>query len=94
MCKIHIRNLERYVQNLPTELILNLDEVGSQEWSDRKKRDIIIPHQPSLRRIEHSVPRKEKCISCIATISMAGDVLMPTLLIHRKMVDDAVWEDG
>jgi hypothetical protein len=41
-CKIHVRNLERYVQNVPTELILNLDEVGSQEWSDQKKREVII----------------------------------------------------
>jgi hypothetical protein len=49
MCKIHIWNLERYVQNVPAELILNLDEMGSQEWPDRKKRDVIIPHQPSPR---------------------------------------------
>jgi hypothetical protein len=25
---------------------------------------------------------------------MAGDMLMPLLVIHRKTVDDAVWEDG
>jgi hypothetical protein len=25
---------------------------------------------------------------------MAGNVLMPLLVIHRKTVDDAVWEDG
>jgi hypothetical protein len=25
---------------------------------------------------------------------MTGDVLMPLLVIHRKTVDDAVWEDG
>jgi hypothetical protein len=92
--KIHVRNLGRYVQNVPTELILNLDEVGSQEWSDRKKREVIIPHQHSPRRIEFSVPRKDKRISCITTISMAGDVLMPLRVIHRKTVDDAVWEDG
>jgi hypothetical protein len=49
-------------------------------------------HSPSTlsRGIEYSVPRKEKRISYITTISMAGDVLMPLLLIHRKTVDDAV----
>jgi hypothetical protein len=46
MCKIHVRNLQRYVQNVPSELILNFDEVGSQEWSDPKKRDVIIPINP------------------------------------------------
>jgi hypothetical protein len=31
MCKIHVRNLKPYVENVPAELILNNDEVGSQE---------------------------------------------------------------
>jgi hypothetical protein len=52
------------------------------------------PHQPSPWRIEHSVPRKEKRITCITTISSADDVLMPLLVIHQKTVDDAVWEDS
>jgi hypothetical protein len=94
MCNFHVQNLERYIQNVPTELILNLDEVGSQKWSNQKKRKIIIPYQASPRRIEYSVPRKEKCTSCITTISRACDVLMPFLVIHQKTGDDAVWEDG
>jgi hypothetical protein len=57
--RTHIRNLERYVNDVPTELILNVDEVGCQEWSDRKKRDEIIPHQERPCRIEYAVSRKE-----------------------------------
>jgi predicted metallo-beta-lactamase superfamily hydrolase len=49
MGKIHVRNLEQDVQNVPTELILNFDAVRSQEWSDRKKWEVIIPHQASPR---------------------------------------------
>jgi hypothetical protein len=94
MCKIHVHNLERHVQNVPTELILNLDEVVSQERSDGKNREIIIPRQASPWRIQYSVPRKEKRISGITMVSMAGDVLMPLLVIHRKTADDAIWEDG
>jgi hypothetical protein len=40
------------------------------------------------------VSRKEKRISCITTISMAGDALMPVLVIHLKTTDAAVWEEG
>ena len=90
----HIVNLERHLQNVPTELILNLDEVGSQDWADRKPRSVIVPHQARRVRIEYSVPRSEKRISCIAAISMAGDTLMPLLVIHRKTIDQAVWEEG
>jgi hypothetical protein len=92
--RTHIRNLEQYVKDVSTELILNVDEVGCQEWSDRKKRDVVIPHQERPCRIEYAVSRKEKRITCITTISMAGDALMPLLVIHRRTIDPAVWEKG
>jgi hypothetical protein len=57
----------------PDELVLNVDEVGSQKWTDRKPRRVIIPHQERPQRIQCSVPRSQKRISCIAGISMAGD---------------------
>jgi hypothetical protein len=92
--RIHIANLINYVKDVPTELVFNIDEVGSQEWADRKPRSVIIPHQERPRKIHYSVRRSQKRISCIAAISMAGDTLMPLLIIHRKTVDQAVWEEG
>jgi hypothetical protein len=94
LARKHVTNLLQHVQNVPTELIFNLDQVGCQEWADRKPRAVIIPHQSQPIRVEYSVPRAEKRISCITTISMAGDTLMPLLVIHRKTIDDAVWEEG
>jgi hypothetical protein len=44
--------------------------------------------------IEYAVSCKEKHITCIATISMASDALMPLLVIHRRTIDAAVWEEG
>jgi hypothetical protein len=63
-------------ENVPTEHILKPDEVGSQEWFDRKKRSVIIPHQAHFPRIEYALSCREKRSSCITTISMAGDILM------------------
>jgi hypothetical protein len=94
IARTHIRNLEQYVKDVSTELILNVDEVGCQEWPDWKKRDMIIPHQKRPCRIEYAVSRKEKRITCITTISMAGDALMPLLVIDRRTIDAVVWEEG
>jgi hypothetical protein len=77
IARTHIRHLERYMKDVSTELILNVDEVGCQEWSDRKKRDVIISHQERACRIEYAASRKEKRITRITTISTAGDALMP-----------------
>jgi hypothetical protein len=93
IARTHIRNLERNMKDVSTELILNVDETGCQEWSDRKKRAVIIPIQEGPCRIEHPVSRKEKRITCITTISTAGDALVPLLVIHGR-IDAAVWEEG
>jgi hypothetical protein len=74
--------------------LVNLDEFGSQEWSNQKRQELLIHHQAFLRRMEYSVPRKERRIKCITMISMAVDVLMPFLIIHRKTIDDTIWENG
>jgi hypothetical protein len=84
------RNLERSAQNTPRELVLDFDEVGSREWADRTKREVNILRQVRLGRAECAVSRSEDRISCITPISMAGDVLMPLLVIHGKTIDDAV----
>jgi hypothetical protein len=81
------------VKDVSTELILNVDEVGCQELSERKKRDVIIPHQERPCRIEYAVSRKKR-ITCITTVSMLGDALMPLLVIHRRTIDTAVREEG
>jgi hypothetical protein len=59
IARTHIRNLERYVKDASTELILNVDEVGCQKWFDRKKRDVTVPHQERPCRIEYAAPRKK-----------------------------------
>jgi hypothetical protein len=45
IARTHVANLVNDVQDILTELVFNLDEVGSQEWADRKPRKIIIPHR-------------------------------------------------
>jgi hypothetical protein len=40
------------------------------------------------------VSRKEKRITCITTISMAGDALMTLLVTHQRTTDAAVWKEG
>jgi hypothetical protein len=39
---IDISHFEKQIQDIPTELIFNLDEIRAQEWTDCKLRSIII----------------------------------------------------
>jgi hypothetical protein len=44
--------------------------------------------------LEQDVSRKEKRIDCITAISMTSDVSIPRLVIHRKIITVAIWEEG
>jgi hypothetical protein len=55
---------------------------------------VIILHQEQPREMESTVTEKGKRISCTTITSMAGDVLMPLLVIHWKTIDRGVWEEG
>jgi hypothetical protein len=48
IAKAHVRNLEQYVKTIRTEPFSNVDEVGLQEWADRKERNMMIPHQREI----------------------------------------------
>jgi hypothetical protein len=90
----HVQKLVDFVQNIHTELVFNLDEVGSEEWADRKPKKVFAPTVRAEKTVHHPVNRGGRRVSAIVTISMAGDVLTPLLIIHRRTIDDAVWEDG
>ena len=96
--KMHISNLLKYVNNIPTELILNLDEASSSDWQDKRSKKVIVPYGLSNERIEYAVERCSKKITICATISMAGDVLPPLIISNRVTIDqeiyDAGWREG
>ena len=92
--KKHISNLLNYVNNIPTELILNLDEASSSDWQDKRSKKVIVPYGLSNERIEYAVERCSKKITICATISMAGDVLPPLIISHRKTIDEEILNSG
>ena len=92
--KEHISNLLNYVNGIPTELILNLDEASSSDWEDRRSKKVIVPEYAKDRRIEFEVSRATKKITICSTISMAGDVLPPLIVSRRKTIDDDVYNAG
>ena len=58
--KMHISNLLKYVNNIPTELILNLDEASSSDWQDKRSKKVIVPYGLSNERIEYAVKDAQK----------------------------------
>jgi hypothetical protein len=95
---IYISHFEKQIQDIPIELIFNLDEICAEEWTDCKLRGIIILHLKILHWFEFAIFRLQKYISCIAAISIVEDTIVILVVIHGTTNDAAMtkkeWRDS
>jgi hypothetical protein len=83
----HMQNLIEFVYNIHTEFIFNMDEIGSEERTDRKPKKVFIPAVWAQETIDYTVKRGGRPVTAMITILMIGDVLSPLLVIHRRTID-------
>jgi hypothetical protein len=67
-----------------------MDEVGREEWADRKSKKIFVPTVRAEETVHYAVKRGGRRVTTIVTISMSDDVLTSLLVIHRCTIDYAI----
>jgi hypothetical protein len=75
-----------FVQDIHTELIFNMDEIGWEEWADRKLKKVFIPTVRPEKTVHHAVKRGGRRGTAIVTISMAGNGLTQVVVIDRALL--------
>jgi hypothetical protein len=71
------------VQDRPTDLVFNLDEVGISDWEDRQPKKVVVPITAALHSIHHRLSRSVKHISVVACISASGACLTPYVVTSQ-----------
>jgi hypothetical protein len=89
----HIENMKSVVAGKFTELVFNLDEVGSSDWEDWKPRKVIVPRTVSQDNVYHSVSRRYRHLTLPACVSAGGDTLTPMVLTGFPIRDE-IWSTG
>jgi hypothetical protein len=89
-----VQNLIEFVRNIHMALIFNIDEVESEEWAERKPKKVFVPAVRAEETVHHALKRGRRRVTAIVTISIAGDVLTPLLVIHRHIIDHPLWQKG
>jgi hypothetical protein len=79
--------LDRDVQGKPAHFVFNMDEMGHQEWADRKQKTVYVPAHHEGADIPVPVARCGKRITLVACIGLDGSYLKPMVIIPRKTVD-------
>jgi hypothetical protein len=73
-----------------SELVFNVDEVGSSESGDWKPRKVIASKVVAPDDIYHSVARRYRHVTLFACASAAGDALTP-MIITAAPIRDSIW---
>jgi hypothetical protein len=69
----NIQRMKDSIHGKASELVFNLDEVGSTEWEDTKSKKVIVPISVLEEDVSRPVSRKFKHLSLLACVSAAGD---------------------
>jgi hypothetical protein len=89
----HIKTMKTVLAGKYSELVFNLDEVGSSEWEDRKPKKVIVPQGIPADEVYHSVSRRYRHVTLLACVSAAGDALTP-MVISGPPIRDSLWTKG
>ena len=89
--KDHIINMHKYVDGRYSELVFNLDEVGTSEWEDRKPKRVFIDKLISSNSVTHSITRNITHMTLLTCVSDAGDSLTPFLLM-KYQIHESLWK--
>jgi hypothetical protein len=85
--------VSRHLTGKVGELVLNLDELGSADWEDRKPKKVIAPAAVRKEDVYHPASRRHRHATLLACVSASGDALT-SLIITAAPVRDALWSRG
>ena len=91
--KQHLINTFLMVEWRIPELVLNVDELGSSEWEERRPFKVFVKRETERKIIEHPVSRKISHMTLLACISCSGNSLTP-LIITKKAINESFWDSG
>ena len=89
----HIHNMHKHVDGRLSELVFNLDEVGTSSWEDRKPKKVFVDANIRSTNVYNSVTRKATHMTLLTCISAAGDSPTP-MLITKHRINDSFWDNG
>lgn len=89
---LNLNVLSELIKGVPTNFIINIDEVGNQDFADAEIKSLIAPASYNQLYASYPVSRSSTRASCIAAISPTGLVCIPQIAVTRATLDDEIYE--
>jgi hypothetical protein len=78
-----------HVNGKHPDFVFNIDETGTSEWEDSKKKKVVVPTEPDCQLIHYDARREIRHQSLEVCISASGDHLVPLAIATEKKTQEA-----
>jgi hypothetical protein len=92
--QMYFEKLTNDITDVPSSLIINIDECGYQEWVDGQKENVIVPIEYRGETVEIPKNRAQRRSTMVASITADGGTLKPMIIVSRKTIETEVYETG
>ena len=75
-----------------SSLVFNLDEIGFEDWADKKSCRILVPQYAPNVPIKVGITRRSKRSTCIFCISLIGEMHCPSFIVNHKYINKSLVE--
>jgi hypothetical protein len=89
----HIQTMKVHEAGKLSELVFNLDELGSADWDDRKVKTLMVPAEVRKEDVYLAVSRRHRRVTLLACVSATGDALTP-MLVTGNPIRECLWNRG
>ena len=79
----NINELKEKIVSVPIEFIMNLDEMGQQDYADAELKTVIVPKNYSSSFAPYAIERKGQRSTVLACINCFGIVGHPFFSVKR-----------
>jgi hypothetical protein len=77
------------IEGVPSAFVYNMDEMGHEEYADRKEKKCVVPSHVQ-GQVFYEVSRQGKRITLVACVASDGSFVRPNIIISRATYDDDI----
>jgi hypothetical protein len=83
----YCRELAKIIKDVPSGLIMNMDETGCADFVDKRKEKVVVPASYPHAEVQIPADRTMKRATLVGAIAGDGSALTPVIILSRKTLE-------
>ena len=86
----YYKDLANEINGMNPSFLFNLDEVGQDDWADKREQTVIVPQNWTKSTAPYALSRSGKRATALLCISGDGEWINPQIVVPRSTIDSEI----